>query len=315
MFFVAATLSFVDPATFDLTTLSFIALILLLSLLSLSFIFHLRLKSRTSHHLQRFNSLWTVRFLLVSFISFWALNELLRLSFFLPSLPSLHQSTLCQIHSLLSLGLFQPCFLIILLFLINASPNNNNNNDNTTTSHQHHHPPIPFLLLLSFSIFLLHLLIVFYSPFNHKLPPSFNQSYLLIKHDSNNTPVFCSYPLLSSIAFAAFALGYMLCFFFSTWKVASMVINKSLRIRLYALAFTVMISLPLQIIFLGLSALWRPDQPTYSLLSLLVFLSAFLCATAGEGILVIVPIADSLAAGDSSFEDSGHPLKTAGDGS
>lgn len=75
-----------------------------------------------------------------------------------------------------------------------------------------------------------------------------------------------------------------------------------------------MISLPLQIIFLGLSALWRPDQPAYSVVSLVVFFSTFLCAAAGEGILVIVPIADSLAAGgDSRWEDSGAPLKTAAD--
>lgn len=312
MFFIAP-LSFLDPSTFDLTTVWFIAVILLLSLLSLTFIFHLRLKSRTSHHLQRFNSLWTVRFLLVTFISLWALNELLRLSFFrrrylypyLPSLPSLHQSTLCKLHALFSLGLFQPCFLITLLFLINASANQKTPRDLAA---------VAFLLLVSMPIFLLHTFIVFYKPFNDKLPAAFTQSYLIIKQDFDNATVLCSYPLLSSMAFAAFGLGYILCFLFSCWKVASMVINKSLRVRVYSLASTILISLPLQIIFLGLSGLWTPDQPAYSVLALVVFFTTFLCAAAGEGILVIVPIADSLAAGgDSVWEDSGERLKNAGD--
>ena len=93
-----------------------------------------------------------------------------------------------------------------------------------------------------------------------------------------------------------------------------MVINKSLRVRVYSLASTILISLPLQIIFLGLSGLWTPDQPAYSVLALVVFFTTFLCAAAGEGILVIVPIADSLAAGgDSVWEDSGERLKNAGD--
>lgn len=80
-----------------------------------------------------------------------------------------------------------------------------------------------------------------------------------------------------------------------------------------------MIALPLQIIFLALSALWTPDDPAYSVVALVVFFSTFLCAAAGEGILVIVPIADSLAAGgdvcrwgnDSADAD---PLKTSDSG-
>lgn len=311
MFFIAP-LSFLDPATFDLTTISFIVIILLLSLLSLSFIFHLHLKSRTSHHLQRFNSLWTVRFLLVAFIASWALNELLRLSFFrrrylypfLPSLTSLHQSTLCQLHALFSLGLFQPCFLITLLYLINASAKNRT---------PHDYGAIAFLLLVSMPIFFLHLFIVFYTPFKDELPPAFNQSYLVIQDGFDNATVLCAYPLLSSIAFSGFGIGYMLCFLFSCWKVASMVINKSLRIRVYALAFTIIISLPSQVIFLGLSGLWRPDEPAYSVAALVVFLCTFLCAAAGEVILVIVPIADSLAAGGVS-RWTGEPLKMLGDG-
>lgn len=76
-----------------------------------------------------------------------------------------------------------------------------------------------------------------------------------------------------------------------------MVINKALRVRIYGLASAVMVSVPAQIAFLGLSVVWDPDEAVYGVMSLLVFLSAFVCAVVGQGILVIRPIADSLAAG------------------
>uniref|UniRef100_A0A803PPW3 Uncharacterized protein n=1 Tax=Cannabis sativa TaxID=3483 RepID=A0A803PPW3_CANSA len=69
----------------------------------------------------------------------------------------------------------------------------------------------------------------------------------------------------------------------------------TLRLRIYGLALTVLISLPLQIVMLGLSVVWSPDQTAYGGVSLAVFLLTFFCAVVGEGILVIKPIADSLA--------------------
>lgn len=97
--------------------------------------------------------------------------------------------------------------------------------------------------------------------------------------------------------FGAFGFGYCLMFLFSSWKVVSLVINKALRFRIYALTLAVLISLPLQILLLGLSALWQPDQPAFGGVSLALFLSTFSCAVVGEGILVIKPITESLAVG------------------
>lgn len=42
---------------------------------------------------------------------------------------------------------------------------------------------------------------------------------------------------------------------------------------------------------------WTPDKTAFDGVALLVFLSTFTCAVVVEGILVIKPIADSLAAG------------------
>lgn len=76
-----------------------------------------------------------------------------------------------------------------------------------------------------------------------------------------------------------------------------MVINKGLRVRIFSLASTVLVALPLQLVALALSVFWRPDEELHGVVSLVVFLGAFCCAVTGEGILVIKPISDALDAG------------------
>lgn len=282
-----------DSIFFEYTTLSFIAALLFLTLLSLCFIFHLRFKSHTLHHLQNFNSLWFVRFILVSFITLWGLNELLRLPFFckqflypiFPSLTESNHANLCKIQVVLSLGFFEPAFLVTLLFLVNLSIKQKTTKITWA---------FPFVLITCLPIFTLQILFVFLTP---NLPGIFTRSYVVSKDDSGNDMVFCRYPLLSTIVFCGFGIGYSLCFLFSCWKVVSLVINKALRVRIYGLAFTVLISLPVQVVSLGLSMLRRPEEAAYGGFVLIVFISTFLCAAVGEGILVIIPIIDTLAAG------------------
>ncbi|KAK9292611.1 hypothetical protein L1049_020586 [Liquidambar formosana] len=279
---------------FDIITLSLIAAVLLLSLLSLSFILHLRFKSRTSHHLQNFNSLWTVRFLLVSFTSLWALNELLRLPFFrhkylIPLFTSLtfsHQADLCKINVVLSLGVFQPGFLVTLLFLVNVSIKKRNPRDVWA---------IVFVLTVCLPVLFLQIFFVFFSP--ESLPEVFRQSSVLFKDSFGNETVLCTYPLMSTIVFGAFGIAYSVGFLLSCWRVVSLVINKGLTVRIYALAIAVLIPLPIQIALMGISVLWRPDAAAYGGVTLVVLFSVFLCTAAGEVLLVIKPIADALNAG------------------
>lgn len=77
----------------------------------------------------------------------------------------------------------------------------------------------------------------------------------------------------------------------------SLVINKALRNRICALAVTVTTTLPLKVLFMASTVFLRPEKTGFSGLALLVFLATFVCAAVGQGILVIRPIADSLAAG------------------
>ncbi|KAJ7965279.1 Plasminogen activator inhibitor [Quillaja saponaria] len=291
MFFIPP--SPVLDSVFDLFTISFITAILILSICSLCFIFHLRFKSKSLTHLQHFNSLWTVRFLLVSFISLWAVTELYRLPFFrrrylypfLSSLTISQQSNLCKIHVVLSLGFFEPAFLVTLLFLVNASIKHKNPNDIWAIS---------FVLITCLPLLLLQIVLIFFMPFELQLPGFFRRSSIVWKDGFGNQTVLCAYPLLNTIAFGMFGIGYAVWFLFSCWKVVSMVINKGLRYRLYGLIFAVVVSLPVQILCLGLSVLWNPDEMANSVVALVAFLSTFSCASVGEGILVIKPVADAL---------------------
>lgn len=280
----------------DVAVLSFVTALLLLSVFSLCFIFHLCFKSRTSHHLQRFNSLWTVRFLLVLFITLWALNELLRLPLLRRTTTTTtttagpaQQATLCKIHAALSLGLFEPAFLVTLLFLVDVSIKKETPNGCWA---------VASILATCLPLLCLQTLVLFSSKTLQatlRLPDYFLRSSVASESAPGKTTVLCAYPLLSTMAFGAFGLGFSAMFLVSAWRVVSVVINKALRVRIYGLALTVLISLPVQIVMLGLSAAWTPDEAAYGGVSLAVFLSTFSCAVVGEGILVIKPIADSLA--------------------
>ncbi|PON71995.1 plasminogen activator inhibitor [Parasponia andersonii] len=276
----------------DVAVLSFVTALLLLSVFSISFILHLCFKSRTSHHLQRFNSLWTVRFLLVLFITLWALNELLRLPLLRRTTTTAgpaQQATLCKIHVALSLGLFEPAFLGTLLFLVDFSIKKETPNGRWA---------VASILATCLPLLCLQTLVLFSSKTLQatlRLPDYFLRSSVARYSGPGETTVLCAYPLLSTAAFGAFGLGFSAMFLVSAWRVASVVINKALRVRIYGLALTVLISLPVQIVMLGLSAAWTPDDDAYGGVSLAVFLSTLSCAVVGEGILVIKPIADSLA--------------------
>ncbi|XP_050385633.1 uncharacterized protein LOC126802122 [Argentina anserina] len=241
----------------DLITLLFIVTLLLLSILSLGFIFHLCFKSRTAHHLQHFNSLWTVRLLLVIFVIFWSFNELLRL-------PSFRRTYLYGRYPFLSTffkveGFEEEDKFCKIFFLFS---------------------PIDKMFL--------------------PLPAVFTRSSMVKAVESGKMVAFCEYPLLSTVIFGVFAATYFMWFLFSLWKVLSLVINKGLRMRIYALAVTVLVPLPVQVILLGLSVMWNPDKPAFAAISFVVFLITFVSFAVGQGILVLKPIADSLAAGGES---------------
>ncbi|KAK6926071.1 hypothetical protein RJ641_007790 [Dillenia turbinata] len=274
-------------STVDVTTISFVGALVLLSSLSLFFIFQLRFRSKFSPKLQHFNSLWATRLLLVLFIFLWSLSHLLRLPSVFTSLSLSFSSQVyfCKFHTVLSLGLFQPAFLVILLYLVIVSIRKPNSNNSLSAVS---------LVFLVFPVVLLQSFFLF-SWDGDLLPDIFVRSWS-VGDDSEESVVSCTYPLISTVIFGGFAMTYVVGFMVSSYRVVSLVINKGLRIRIYFLTFVVLFFLVAETVCLGFSAAWRLETLNTGLISLLAFLSALLVAAAGESILVIRPIRDSLAA-------------------
>ncbi|KAI4338021.1 hypothetical protein L6164_016376 [Bauhinia variegata] len=298
MIFVPAP-SLLDSA-FDLATLIFISALIVLSILSLCFIFHLRFESKSLTHLQNFNSLWTVRFLLVLFILLWGIAELFRLPIyrrrnlhsFLPSLGVIAQDNFCKAHVIVSLGFFEPAFLVTLLFFLNASISQKTPNDTWAIS---------FVNVTCLPVALVQAILIFLNPLEDRLPgfSRLTSTSVVLSDATGNETVLCTFPLLNSIAFGVFGIAYAIWFVASCRKVLSLVINKGLRRRIYGLALTVLIALLLQIVSLVLTILWGPEEVAYAVFSLVAFLCPFACAAVGQGVLVIQPISDALDAGGS----------------
>lgn len=287
----------IADSAFDLATLSSIAGLVLLSTLSLSLILHLRLRSRRFRHLQHFNYLWTIRLLLVSFASLWALNELLRLPIFrrnylypfLPALTLEQQANFCKLHAVLSLGFFEPGFLVTLLFLVNVS---------IRKRLPRRMWALPIALCASCSpILLLQGIFVFYSPFQGQLPKLMHGSSVLLTDALGEKAMLCTYPFFSSAIFGAFAIAYSLAFLLSCWRVVTVVINKSIRARIDMLVSTLMFTLPMQILCLALTFLWSPNDLAYCFAVLTMFFSVAWLLVVSLVILVIKPITEAIAAG------------------
>ncbi|KAK4351016.1 hypothetical protein RND71_030329 [Anisodus tanguticus] len=286
----------IADGTFDFVTICFISGLILLSLLSFIFTFHLRLRSRQYPHLQNFNSLWTVRLLLVLFAFLWAFNEVFRLHLiprkynfpFLPTLTLNQQSNLCKVHVVLSLGLFEPGFLITLLFLVNVSIKTQS-------------PSGIWAAIVVWPICLpllvLQILCVFFSPLQEHIPKYMHSSSFLSIDLSGNKTVLCTYPLYSGILFGGFTVAYLLAFLFSCWRVISFVINRKIQVRLNLLATSFMIALPVQIVCLVLLPIWPAEDPIHGVAVLVMFLAVAWCVAVGEVTLVIKPIADAFVAG------------------
>uniref|UniRef100_A0A3Q7GSH8 Uncharacterized protein n=1 Tax=Solanum lycopersicum TaxID=4081 RepID=A0A3Q7GSH8_SOLLC len=277
----------------DFATIWFVFGILLLSLFAFAFIFHLRIRSRQLPHLQNFNSLWAVRLLLVLFAALWAVNEVIRLPFIrqkylYPFLPLNQQAEICKVHVVLSLGFFEPGFLITLLFLVNES---------IKTQNPFRTWGVALVCLACSPILLLQSFFVFFSPLEAQLPTFMHATSYLSTDHLGNKSVLCTYPLFSCVVFGVFSIAYSLAFLLSCWRVVAFVINKKIRVRLNMLATSFMILLPVQILCLGLSPLWQPAEPIHGYVVLAMDLAVAWCVVIGEVILVIRPIADALAAG------------------
>lgn len=283
-----------EDSAYEMSTISIVICLLILSICSLLFIFHLRLRSRWSHHLQKFSSAWSLRVLLVMYVALWASNEILRLPFFrrryiypyLPPLNLAQEVNLCKAYVVLSLGLYEPAILATLLFLLRVSVKKRCPSQLSA---------IAKVGSMCLPVFLGQILVVYFSPLQAQLPEIFYRGSVISKDLHGNTNVYCTYPWSSTIVFACFGMSYTLGFSLSCWEVLSVVINKSIIYRINFLAMTINSTIPLQIVFLGLSAFSSTGKVASEAMLIAMFFCAALCVIVGLGTLVIKPTADALA--------------------
>ncbi|XP_058106360.1 uncharacterized protein LOC131249574 [Magnolia sinica] len=275
----------------DLATLTFLLILIFISIFSISFIFHFRLKTlNSSQHLRDFNSLWPTRILLVSFVLLWSLSELLRLS--LPSkvLTLPQQQSLCKAYIVASQGIFQPAFFLTLLFLVSVSLHCSNYHNTLPKA-------LSTILLTCLPVLFLQVFFVFFSSrvsIFRNLPEIFRRDSVVLRRAGHTDRIFCAYPLFSTVVLSGFGGGFLTWFLVVCWRAVSLVINKTLRVRIFGLAFSVAFFVPAQAVCLALSVWWKPGDAVFEVLSFVGFLSVLVCAVVGEGILVIRPMADAL---------------------
>lgn len=269
---------------FDLAVLALVPLHLLLSLSAAAFLLHF-------HHLRpavapgplrrrlRLNSLWPVRLLLLLFASLISVSELLRLP--------LRRPSLCSAYAFSSQSFAEPAFFATLLFLLRAS------------THSKPSPAVAFVAASASAVFaaspflLVHAVFLFFIPWALRrlaLPPD-----LLGSTHTTNADGRCVQPLYGTVILAVFATAYVPLFISACWNTVDLVINKKLRVRLYALAAVVVVSLSAQVSALAASLLWNPSSYASQGLGLVSFASMLVCTSAGEAILVVQPVADALA--------------------
>ncbi|GFP95076.1 hypothetical protein PHJA_001652000 [Phtheirospermum japonicum] len=256
----------------------------LVSILALFFLFCIiytlyfrsRIRSQGLIQLSYFNGPWIIRIIYIFLTLWWGFGEIARLRILRRNgIISKWQVNVCKYYIVSNLGFSEPCFFLVLVFLLHASLQRSgalNQNWNVKT--------VGFVLLYSFPMFV-------------QLPSYFFEAAVF----SNDNIAICSYPLLSTIFLGIFATvltGYLL------WlgrRILHLVINKGLQKRVYTLIFSISSLFPLRALLLGLSVLVRPENAAFDGIVFLAFLSFLCCAFVGICILVYLPITDSLVLG------------------
>ncbi|KAF3782116.1 hypothetical protein EJ110_NYTH35117 [Nymphaea thermarum] len=234
--------------------------------------------------------------MLISLAIWWGFGEIERLDLLrserrlLHSLSRQWQRNLCRLYILSNFGFAEPSLFVTVVLLLRGSLQKR---DSGTLSRQWNARTIA------------HLVILFVGPIfvnmegsgpsgngSKKIPVYFTQAYTIEKDESG--PIFCTYPLLSTVLhglFASLLIGYL---FYLGAKMVSLVINGGLQKRIYYLLFSVVGLLPIRILFLGFTVLSKPGELPYEVLEFLSFLALLCCTAVAIGILVYFPVADSL---------------------
>eukprot|EP00252_Welwitschia_mirabilis_P020368 TRINITY_DN4986_c0_g2_i1.p1 TRINITY_DN4986_c0_g2~~TRINITY_DN4986_c0_g2_i1.p1 ORF type:complete len:426 (+),score=31.52 TRINITY_DN4986_c0_g2_i1:1084-2361(+) len=275
-------------------------------------IFRCRVNAKRAYEpLRYFNLHWLPRLVLVVTSILWCLAEIFRPHLLrnegwpLHSINLQWQRNLCRIYLVMNLGLMEPIiFLSVALLLCNSRSHGDEIGEQFEGRPKSRNKKSIYLaLLFCFIVFLIQL-------FFNVLSPSieFHNGYRLEKegygtmpayftrtfHDRNGE-VFCAYPLFSVVVYGLFACFYIMFLIYVGTGMIKKVINKVLRRRVVWLISSVVVLLPLRILFLGFSSVASPGRPVFEALVFFGFFAEIVYAAMAVRILVYKPVADSLA--------------------
>ncbi|KAF7802286.1 putative transmembrane protein [Senna tora] len=227
-------------------------------------------------------------------------GEIIRLSLISRAFHLKWQQTVCKCYIVSNMGFAEPCLFLTIEFLLRAPLQKV---ETGIMSQKWNAKTAGRILLYCFPVFVLQLLVILIGPqldkdkgSGKKLPHYFTSTAAITTTGENEVSI-CTYPLLSTILLGVFAIILTFYLFWLGRRILKLVINKGLQKRVYTLIFSVSGFLPLRVLFLGLSVLYRPEQFMFVALAFLAFLALVCCVGVCICVLVYRPVADSLALG------------------
>lgn len=295
------------PDALGVVTICLVALLVLLGLFCILYLFYFRshIRNQGFSQLGYFSGPWIIRITFILFAILCGFGEIIRLNFLrqqgrvLNALDWKWQETVCKCYIVSNLGFTEPCLFLTLVFLLRASLQKSESN---TFSQKWNGKTAGYVLLYCLPMFLFQLVVILVGPlFNkgerlaNKLPHYFTRTAARSKTTDQDHIALCTYPLLSTIVLGLFATIITIYLFLLGRRILNLVINKGLQKRVYTLIFSVSGFFPLRVLFLGLSVLSRPEHLPFEAFAFCAFLSLLCCAGVGIFMLVYYPVADSLA--------------------
>ncbi|GMI74369.1 candidate G-protein Coupled Receptor 1 [Hibiscus trionum] len=291
---------------FGVLTICLIALLVVLGLVCIAYLFYLRSRVLRQGFIQLgyFSGPWIIRITFIVFTIWWGFGEIIRLNFLrrqgrvLNVLDLKWQETICKCYIVSNLGFAEPCMFLTLGFLLRAPLQDI---DTGILSRKWNGKTSGYVILYCLPVFVLQLVLVLIAPVLHKdrreLSPYFTRAVVPVMLNSDDIAL-CMYPLLNTILLGLFAAILTTYLFWLGKQILQLVINKGLRKRVYTLIFSVLSLLQLRVVLLGLSVLSKPEQFLFEALAFSAFLVQLCCAGVCICILVFYPVKDCLALGN-----------------
>ncbi|KAE8726039.1 glucuronoxylan 4-O-methyltransferase 1-like [Hibiscus syriacus] len=288
---------------FGVLTICLVALLILLGLVCIGYLFYLR-----SHVLRQgfvqvnyFTGPWIIRITFILFTIWWGFGEIVRLNFLrrqgrvLNALNLKRQENICKCYIVLNLGFAEPCIFLTVVYLLRAPLQNM---DTGILRKKWSGKTAGYVLLYCLPVFVLQLIIILIGPEllkdRREWPPYFTRAATPVMQDSDNIAL-CTYPLLNTIIIGLFVTFFTAYLFWLGRQILNLVINEGLQKRVYRLIFSVSSFLPLRVLLLGLYILSKPGEFLFEALAFSAFLVLLCCVGICICILVRCPVADCLA--------------------